>query len=149
MYVNPFSFSLLTIFFWCMSTPDQRPPFVKCFLSYFHATVPLKYNHSSKFTYADLGMVLKERFHCTSQESVTMTDSDLQRWKPVPIFAHTHAHTHQKKIQHFIVNQGKVCCSCGTQYFDDDDDDDDCFYIALFSTLKQTHCAHMWFYMSD
>jgi len=22
------------------------------------------------------------------------------------------------------------------------------FYIVLFSTLKQTHCAHMWFYMS-
>ena len=32
---------------------------------------------------------------------------------------------------------------------DDDDDDDDCFYIALFSTLEQTHCARMWFYMSD
>ena len=27
--------------------------------------------------------------------------------------------------------------------------DDDCFYIALFSALKQTHCARMWFYMSD
>ena len=26
---------------------------------------------------------------------------------------------------------------------DDDDDDDDCFYIALFSALKQTHCACM------
>ena len=23
------------------------------------------------------------------------------------------------------------------------DDDDDCFYVALFSTLEQTHCAHM------
>ena len=36
--------------------------------------------------------------------------------------------------------------------FDDDDDDDvddDCFYIVLFSSLEQTHCAHMWFYMSD
>ena len=32
---------------------------------------------------------------------------------------------------------------------DDDDDDDDCFYIALFSALEQTHCARMWFYMSD
>ena len=31
----------------------------------------------------------------------------------------------------------------------DDDDDDNCFYIALSSALKQTHCAHMWFYMSD
>ena len=29
------------------------------------------------------------------------------------------------------------------------DDDDDCFYVALFSTLEQTHCAHMWFYMND
>ena len=28
-------------------------------------------------------------------------------------------------------------------------DDDDCFYIALFSALEQTHCARMWFYMSD
>ena len=27
-----------------------------------------------------------------------------------------------------------------------DDDDDDCFYTALFSALKQTHCARMWFY---
>ena len=25
----------------------------------------------------------------------------------------------------------------------------DCFYIALFSTLEQTHCARLWFYMSD
>ena len=25
----------------------------------------------------------------------------------------------------------------------------DRFYIVLFSTLKQTHCTHMWFYMSD
>ena len=25
----------------------------------------------------------------------------------------------------------------------------DCFYIALFSTLEQTHCARMWFYMSE
>ena len=25
----------------------------------------------------------------------------------------------------------------------DDDDDEDCFYIALFSTLEQTHCARM------
>ena len=32
---------------------------------------------------------------------------------------------------------------------DNDDDDDDCFYIALFSALEQTHCARMWFYMSD
>ena len=24
-----------------------------------------------------------------------------------------------------------------------------CFYIALFSTLKQTHCACKWFHMSD
>ena len=32
---------------------------------------------------------------------------------------------------------------------DDYDDDDDHFYIALFSTLKQTHCARMWFYMSE
>ena len=31
----------------------------------------------------------------------------------------------------------------------DDDDDDDRFYIALFSALEQTHCARMWFYMSD
>ena len=23
------------------------------------------------------------------------------------------------------------------------------FYIALFSTLEQTHCARMWFYMSE
>ena len=23
------------------------------------------------------------------------------------------------------------------------------FYIALFSALEQTHCAHMWFYMSE
>ena len=23
------------------------------------------------------------------------------------------------------------------------DDDDDCFYVALFSTLEQTHCTHM------
>ena len=36
--------------------------------------------------------------------------------------------------------------SCITAERDDDDDDDDCFYIALFSTLKQTHCACMWFY---
>ena len=28
-------------------------------------------------------------------------------------------------------------------------DDDDRFYIALFSTLEQTHCARMWFYMND
>ena len=27
--------------------------------------------------------------------------------------------------------------------------DDDCFYIVLFSALEQTHCARMWFYMSD
>ena len=27
--------------------------------------------------------------------------------------------------------------------------DDDRFYIVLFSALKQTHCAHMWCYMSD
>ena len=26
---------------------------------------------------------------------------------------------------------------------------DDRFYIALFSALEQTHCARMWFYMSD
>ena len=32
---------------------------------------------------------------------------------------------------------------------DDDDDGDDCFYVALFSALKQTHCARMWFYTSD
>ena len=25
----------------------------------------------------------------------------------------------------------------------------DHFYIALFSALKQTHCTHMWFYMSE
>ena len=25
----------------------------------------------------------------------------------------------------------------------------DRFYIALFSALEQTHCARMWFYMSD
>ena len=25
----------------------------------------------------------------------------------------------------------------------------DCFYIALFSAREQTHCAHMWFYMSE
>ena len=25
----------------------------------------------------------------------------------------------------------------------------DCFYVALFSTLEQTHCAHMWFCMSE
>ena len=25
----------------------------------------------------------------------------------------------------------------------------DCFYIALFSALEQTHCACIWFYMSD
>ena len=25
----------------------------------------------------------------------------------------------------------------------------DCFYIVLFSTLKQTHCTRMWFYMSE
>ena len=23
------------------------------------------------------------------------------------------------------------------------------FYIALFSALEQTHCARMWFYMSE
>ena len=28
-------------------------------------------------------------------------------------------------------------------------DDDDCFYIALFSTLKQTQCTRMWFYTRD
>ena len=28
-------------------------------------------------------------------------------------------------------------------------DDDYCFYTALFSALEQTHCARMWFYMSD
>ena len=32
---------------------------------------------------------------------------------------------------------------------DDDDDDDDCFYVALLSALKQTHCARKRFYMSD
>ena len=26
---------------------------------------------------------------------------------------------------------------------DDDDDDHDCFYITLFPTLEQTHCARM------
>ena len=26
---------------------------------------------------------------------------------------------------------------------------DDCFYTAPFSALKQTHCARMWFYMSE
>ena len=25
----------------------------------------------------------------------------------------------------------------------------DRFYTALFSALEQTHCARMWFYMSD
>ena len=25
----------------------------------------------------------------------------------------------------------------------------DRFYIALFSALEQTHCARMWFYMSE
>ena len=25
----------------------------------------------------------------------------------------------------------------------------DCFYIALFSALEQTHCTHMWFWISD
>ena len=25
----------------------------------------------------------------------------------------------------------------------------DSFYIALFSALEQTHCARMWFYMSE
>ena len=25
----------------------------------------------------------------------------------------------------------------------------DHFYIALFSAFKQTHCAHMWFYVSE
>ena len=24
-----------------------------------------------------------------------------------------------------------------------------CWFVALFSTLEQTHCAHMWFYMND
>ena len=28
-------------------------------------------------------------------------------------------------------------------YDDDDDDDDDRFYMTLFSTLEQTHCARM------
>ena len=28
-------------------------------------------------------------------------------------------------------------------------DDDDHFYIVLFSALEQTHCARMWFYMSE
>ena len=37
----------------------------------------------------------------------------------------------------------------GATFDDDEDDDDDCFYIALFFALKQTHCARMWFYMSD
>ena len=32
---------------------------------------------------------------------------------------------------------------------DDDDDGDDCFYTALLSALEQTHCARMWFYLSD
>ena len=32
---------------------------------------------------------------------------------------------------------------------DNDDDDDDCFYVALLSTLKETHCTRMRFYMSD
>ena len=36
-----------------------------------------------------------------------------------------------------------VCC------FFTVDNDDDYFYIALFSTLEQTHYARMWFYMSD
>ena len=39
--------------------------------------------------------------------------------------------------------------TCETTCERDDDDDDDCFYIALFSALKQTHCARMWFYVSD
>ena len=32
---------------------------------------------------------------------------------------------------------------------DDDDGDDDCFYTALFSAFEHTHCARIWFYMSD
>ena len=36
-------------------------------------------------------------------------------------------------------------CVC---YFNDDDDDG-WFYIALFYALEQTHCARMWFIMSD
>ena len=32
---------------------------------------------------------------------------------------------------------------------DKEDDDDDRFYIALFSTLEQTHCARMWLYMRE
>jgi len=27
--------------------------------------------------------------------------------------------------------------------------DDDCLYSAILCSLEQTHCARMWFYMSD
>ena len=40
------------------------------------------------------------------------------------------------------------CCYCYPYQFDHWLIDD-CLYSAIFRSLEQTHCAHMWFYVSD
>ena len=49
---------------------------------------------------------------------------------------HTHTHTHSYPAE-FKLHMTVACIII------------DCFYIALFSALEETHCAHMCFYMSE
>ena len=51
------------------------------------------------------------------------------------IFSAAEYETETKSSHVLILNSDTVEC---LTY-----DDDDCFYIALFSTLEQTHCARM------
>ena len=53
-----------------------------------------------------------------------------------------------KTLCHLLLSPTILCkkrATCGTV----GESDDDCFYAALFSTLKQAHCACVWFYMGD
>ena len=62
-----------------------------------------------------------------------------------------HSHSKQakgKEVGHYGTITGYLPGKAHS-IIDGGDDDDDCFYIALFSTLEQTHCACMWSYMSD
>ena len=40
-------------------------------------------------------------------------------------------------------------CFDNGSLIDDDVDDDGRLYSAILRSLQQTHCARMWFYMSD
>ena len=48
-----------------------------------------------------------------------------------------------------MFTQTSVSCLCGRTTLKIHIYINDRFYIALFSALEQTHCACMWFYMSD